>query len=56
MATARNTGRKSQIEVFDHIVMQKGLIVSLTQFFDTAAVADAAGRMQRVSEKTIEAN
>lgn len=56
MATARNTGRKSQIEVFDHIVMQKGLIVSLTQFFDTAAVADAAGRMQRVAEKSVEAN
>ncbi len=48
MATSKDTARQSAIEVFDHILMQDGLIMSLTQFFDTAAVADVAGRMQRV--------
>ena len=48
LATFRDTGRQSAVEVFDHILMREGLIVSLTQFFDTAAVADVAGRMKRV--------
>jgi ketosteroid isomerase-like protein len=50
MATSKDTARQSAIEVFDHIILQDGLIISLTQFFDTAAVADAAGRMMRVAE------
>jgi ketosteroid isomerase-like protein len=49
LATSRDTARQSAVEVFDHIVMRDGLIVSLTQFFDTAAVADVAGRMKRVT-------
>jgi ketosteroid isomerase-like protein len=49
LTTAINTGKQAQIEVFDHIVMQNGLIISLTQFLDTAAVAETAGRIQRVT-------
>jgi ketosteroid isomerase-like protein len=49
LATSKDTARQSAIEVFDHIILQDGLIISLTQFFDTAAVADAAGRMARVT-------
>lgn len=49
MATSKDTARQSAIEVFDHIIMQDGLIISLTQFFDTAAIADAAGSMRRVA-------
>jgi ketosteroid isomerase-like protein len=49
LATSKHTGRQQQLDVFYHIVLDDGLIVSLTQFFDTAAIADAAGRMRRVS-------
>jgi ketosteroid isomerase-like protein len=45
LATGVETGKQSQIEVFDHIILRDGKIASLTQFFDTAAVADAAGRI-----------
>lgn len=48
MATSKDTGRQSAMEVFDHMVMQDGQIISLTQFFDTAAIADAAGHIKRV--------
>jgi ketosteroid isomerase-like protein len=51
LATSKDTARQSAVEVFDHIIMRDGLIVSLTQFFDTAAVADVAGRMRRVSHE-----
>jgi ketosteroid isomerase-like protein len=47
LATAIHTGHRSQLEVFDHIVLREGKIASLTQFFDTAAVADASGHIQR---------
>jgi ketosteroid isomerase-like protein len=54
LATSKQTGRQLQLDVFDHIVLNDGLIVSLTQFFDTAAIADAAGRMRRVPlERTV---
>ena len=43
LSTSIATGRQSQIDVFDHLVLQDGRIASLTQFFDTAAVAEAAG-------------
>ncbi len=49
LATSKDTARQSAVEVFDHIIMRDGMIVSLTQFFDTAAVADVAGRMRRVA-------
>jgi ketosteroid isomerase-like protein len=47
MATSLKSGAQSQIEVFDHIVLRDGKIASLTQFFDTAAIADVAGRAPR---------
>jgi ketosteroid isomerase-like protein len=50
VATSKDTARQSAVEVFDHIIMRDGMIVSLTQFFDTAAVADVAGRMKRVPQ------
>jgi ketosteroid isomerase-like protein len=50
MATAIKTGNQSQIEVFDHIVLRDGKIASLTQFFDTAAIADVSGRIRRTPE------
>jgi ketosteroid isomerase-like protein len=43
LSTSIATGRKSQIDVFDHLVLHEGRIASLTQFFDTAAVAESAG-------------
>jgi ketosteroid isomerase-like protein len=46
LSTSIATGRKSQIDVFDHLVLHEGRIMSLTQFFDTAAVAEAAGRLR----------
>lgn len=55
LATSIATGRPSQVEVFDHIVIREGLIVSLTQFLDTAAIASAAGKMRPVVvEKTLD--
>jgi ketosteroid isomerase-like protein len=53
LATSKQTGRQQHLEVFDHLMLHEGLIVSLTQFYDTAAVADAAGRMQRISQELI---
>ncbi len=52
MATSKATGQQFALNVFDHIVLQKGLIVSLTQFFDTAAVAATAGRIALVTADT----
>ena len=48
MATSHATGQQSQIEVFDHIIIADRRIVSLTQFFDTAAVATTAGILKSV--------
>lgn len=45
LATSIRTDKPAQIEVFDHILIRDRLIVSITQFFDTAAVAGAAGSM-----------
>jgi ketosteroid isomerase-like protein len=42
MATSIATGRQIQLEVFDHIVIKDGKIASLTQFFDSAAIAATA--------------
>jgi ketosteroid isomerase-like protein len=50
VATSKDTARQSAVEVFDHIIMRDGMIVSLTQFFDSAAVADVAGRMKRITQ------
>ena len=46
MSTSTATGQQFQIEVFDHIILEGGKIKSLTQFFDTAAVAASAGIMR----------
>lgn len=48
MATSIATGQAAQIEVFDHLIMRDRLIVSVTQFLDTAAIANAAGKMRLV--------
>lgn len=52
LATGIRTGKRSQIDVFDHILFEGRQIVSLTQFYDTAAIADAAGRIVRAPQST----
>lgn len=45
LSTSLSTGQQAHLEVFDHIIIQDGKIASLTQFFDTAAIAATAGRV-----------
>ena len=52
MATSIVTGRQLQLDVFDHIVIKDGKIVSLTQFFDSAAIAATAGNVPPVLRGT----
>jgi ketosteroid isomerase-like protein len=52
MATSVRTAKRSQIDVFDHIVFEGRQIVSLTQFYDTAAIAETAGRIVRAGHDT----
>ncbi len=52
LATSIATGRATQIEVFDHLVIRGRLILSVTQFLDTASVASAAGKMRPVMQET----
>ena len=48
LSTSLSTGQQAHLEIFDHIIIQDGKIASLTQFFDTAAVAVTAGRVTPV--------
>lgn len=45
LSTSLATGQQAHLEVFDHIIIQDRKIASLTQFFDTAAVAVTSGRV-----------
>lgn len=47
------TGQQAHLEVFDHIIIQDGKIASLTQFFDTAAIAVTAGRVATVKGEKV---
>jgi ketosteroid isomerase-like protein len=49
LSTSLYTGKQAHLEVFDHIIIQDGVIASLTQFFDTAAVAVTSGRVAPVN-------
>ncbi|MCU0733883.1 MAG: nuclear transport factor 2 family protein [Hyphomonas sp.] len=46
MLHALQTGRMRHLEVFDHVVFRDGAIRSLTQFFDSGAVAATAGLLE----------
>jgi ketosteroid isomerase-like protein len=53
MSTSLSTGQQAYLEVFDHIILQGGKIASLTQFFDTAAVAVTSGRVTKVRTERV---
>lgn len=53
LSTSLATGQQAQLEVFDHIVIKDGKIASLTQFFDTAAVAATAGKFAIVKPQKV---
>ncbi|MGL4439318.1 MAG: nuclear transport factor 2 family protein [Bosea sp. (in: a-proteobacteria)] len=53
LSTSLSTGQQAHLEVFDHIIIHEGKIASLTQFFDTAAVAVTAGRVVPVKGEKV---
>lgn len=53
LSTSLSTGHQVQLEVFDHIILQDGKIASVTQFFDSAAVAVTAGRVAPVRAEKV---
>jgi ketosteroid isomerase-like protein len=53
MSTSLSTGQQAHLEVFDHIIIHDGKIASLTQFFDTAAVAATAGRLNAIKAEKV---
>lgn len=48
LSTSLSTGQQAHLEIFDHIIIHDGKIASLTQFFDTGAVAVNVGRVAPV--------